>query len=139
MKNMLRRGCCIGLGLLWLVAGHPAGAIEPKDGGGYLDQKEFHKRELELASSHEALEDALARLPNRAAWESFLAAREAAGQGKVKAFVDPRSGGATNLLGTFPGIPGRGNGDRVTLADVGARLGRAVQAVDGQVVADLAR
>ncbi|MGH9360742.1 MAG: endopeptidase, partial [Thermoanaerobaculia bacterium] len=48
------------------------------------------------------------------------------------------SGAATNLIGAFPLIPGRGVENRVTLADLGTRLGRPVTAVDAGTVADAA-
>jgi trimeric autotransporter adhesin len=134
MKQTLGRLCFCAL--LCLAVGMPAWAIEPKEGGSYLDQKEFAKPELVLGSSHEPLEQALPRLPNRAAWESYLADRQAAGLGPVQAFVDPRSGGVTNLMPALPLIPGRGRGNGLTLEDMSARLGRPVRAVDAGVVAD---
>src|SRR4026209_273411 len=92
--------CAVLLGILTLAGG--AFAIEPKDPPSYLGQKEFFKPELYISSSHQPLEEALPLLPNRAAWESFLEVRENAGQAAVKAFIDPRSGAAANLIGAFP-------------------------------------
>src|SRR5688572_32166721 len=101
---------CAGLlGILVLCVG--AFAIEPKDSPSYLGQREFFKPELYISSSHQTLEEALAVLPNRSAWESFLEVRENAGQSAVKAFIDPRSGAATNLIGAFPLLPGDGVGN----------------------------
>jgi trimeric autotransporter adhesin len=121
--------CCAGL-----LAGDTARAIEPKEPGGGLEQKEFFLPELAISSSHARVEEVLAQLPNRAAWEAFQAARQQAGGAPVEGFVDPRSGAATNLVGAFPLIPGRGAGNAVGLADLEARLGRAVEAVDAAVV-----
>ncbi len=122
--------CCAGL-----LAGGTARAIEPKEPGGGLEQKEFFLPELAITSSHSRVEEVLSQLPNRAAWEAFQAARQQAGAGPVEGFVDPRSGAATNLVGAFPLIPGRGVGNAVGLEDLEARLGRAVEAVDAATVA----
>ena len=121
-------------------------ALEPKDSGSYLDQKEFFKPELYISSSQEPLEGIINRLPNRARWQTYLAAHEemelataaAGAPSRVpKAFIDPRSGAATSLIGSFPLIPGRGAGNHVKLAELGMRLGRDVQRVDPKTVADL--
>jgi len=119
-----------------LVLSAGAFAIEPKDSPSYLGQKEFFKPELYISSSHQPLEEALPLLPNRAAWESFLEMRENAGQAAVKAFIDPRSGAATNLIGVFPLLPGDGVGNAVGLGELSVRIGRPVQAVDAQAVKD---
>src|SRR5689334_21989161 len=62
--------------------------------------------------------------------------RDNAGQSPVKAFIDPRSGAATNLIGAFPLIPGVGVGNAVGLGELSAQVGRPVQAVDAQAVRD---
>src|SRR5688572_420375 len=116
-------------GLLGLLMGDPARAVKPKEPGDYLNQKEFFKPELYISSSHEPLAEVLGSLPNRQAWEGFLEAEELNGGAPVQAFVNPRSGAATNLVGAFPLIPGRGAGNRVTLEDLAARIGRPVQTV----------
>jgi hypothetical protein len=126
------------VGLLILTSGL-AWAVEPKGPGSYLGQKEFFKPELYISSSHERVEEVLQNLPNRAAWESFQAARERAGQPPVRAFVDPRSGAATNVMGPFPLVPGRGVGNRVSFEELSARIGRPVGRVDGPAVADAVR
>ena len=123
--------------LLGLLVSPAVSALEPKDSGADLDQKEFFKPELYISSSHRSVEDALPDLPNQAAWRSFLAARDDAGD-SVRAFIDPRSGAATSLVGAFPLLPGRGAGNQVTAADLATRIGRPVQAVDGRAVADAA-
>jgi trimeric autotransporter adhesin len=128
----------LALGLI-VLASAAGWALEPKDPAAYLDHKEFFKPELYISSSHADVDEILGELPNRAAWDNFNAAREQAGQGRVRAFVDPRSGAVTNLMGAFPLIPGRGVGNRVTLGELGARIGRPVSSVDGQTVAEAAR
>ena len=125
--------CAVLLGILVLNVG--AFAIEPKDSSSYLGLREFFKPELYISSSNKPLEETLQVLPNRADWETFLEARENAGQ-PVKAFIDPRSGAATNLISAFPLIPGDGVGNAVGLADLSARLGRPVEAVDRGAVAE---
>ncbi|HEX6863536.1 MAG TPA: endopeptidase, partial [Thermoanaerobaculia bacterium] len=123
-------------GLLGLLVGDPARAVKPKEPGDYLNQKEFFKPELYISSSHEGLAEVVGSLPNRQAWESFLEAHELKGGGPVQAYIDPRSGAATNLIGAFPLIPGRGVGNQVTLEELGARLGRPVETVDAATVTD---
>ncbi len=127
---------CLGIalaGALW--------AVTPKQpGGSYLDQKAFFKPELYISSSQVALEDILDQLPNRAAWGEYRAAREKAlGQradGLPLAYIDPRSGAATNLVGSFPVIPGRGVGNHIKLADLSKTLGRPVTKANDKAVLD---
>ena len=131
------RPAVILLGLL--VSSVGAFAIEPKDSPSYLGQREFFNPELYVSSSHQPLEEALPVLPNRADWESFLEVRENSGKSSVKAFIDPRSGAATNLIGAFPLLPGDGVGNAVGFGELSVQVGRAVSAVDAQVVADAVR
>jgi hypothetical protein len=120
--------------LLGFLGGVPAAAFEPKGPDDPLRQKEFFKPELYISSSNESLEEALPSLPNRQAWESFLVSHGA--RAPVHAFIDPRSGAATNLVGAFPLIPGRGVGNKVRLEDLAARIGRPVRTLDATAVAD---
>ena len=79
------------------------------------------------------------RLGNRgAAWESFLQRRSSAGREErvFDAFVDPRSGAVTNLRESVPLLPGTGERNRLTLADLGRRLGRDVTSIDAAAVAE---
>src|SRR6185295_13522843 len=108
---------CLLAGLLGILVCGLAGAVEPKQPGSYLDQKEFFKPELFISSSQAPLDGVLSNLPNRAVWEGFLAARENAGQVSARVFIDPRSGAAASLVAPFPLIPGRGaNGQLVAAA-----------------------
>jgi hypothetical protein len=113
-------------------------ALEPKRADGDLAAREFFLPELYLSTSNVPLADALDRLPNRAAWERLLAETAAAGGSELNAFIDGRSGSASNVMGAFPLLPGTGVGNRLTLGDLGARLGRAVEAVDSRAVAEAA-
>ena len=61
------------------------------------------------------------------------------GPERVHVFIDPRSGAATNIMAPFPLLPGDGVGNRVRLAELGARLGRDIARVDAAVVAEAAR
>jgi trimeric autotransporter adhesin len=110
-------------------------AATPKEPAGPLDRKEFFRPELYLSNANRPLADVLGQMPNRAEWESFLQSRSGSGAGQVSAvFIDPRSGAATNVVGSFPLIPGDGAGNQLTKADVARRLGRAVESVDEAVV-----
>lgn len=118
-------------GAMLLAVSASAGAATPKEPSAALDHKAFFRPELAITGSHAPIESALSQLPNRAAWESFRAQRADA-----RAFVDPRSGAVTNLIGAFPLIPGDGQGNRLTTADLSRQLGRQVTSVDASVVAD---
>jgi hypothetical protein len=126
--------------LLGIALGSAAWALDPKDAGSYLDQKAFFKPELYISTSQLPIEKVLASLPNRAVWERYLAAEQekalVGGHVVPLAFIDPRSGAATNLVGAFPLIPGRGVGNQIKLADLSTRLGRPVKRVDPQAVGD---
>jgi hypothetical protein len=103
------------LALAFGLVASPTWAADAKQPVTPLDQKEFFRPELSITSSHVPLEDAMGRLPNRAAWQRF-ALGEFAGwldpQG-VEVWIDPRSGAATNILGAYPLIPGDGIGNRL--------------------------
>src|SRR5882762_784179 len=117
-----------------------AEAAQPKEPGTDLDRKAFFKPELSISTSHAPLGGMLPRLPNRAAWESLLAGRgDDPRRPPLKAWLDPRSGAATNLMGAFPLLPGRGVDNRVTLRDLAGTLGRPVAVVDEKVVSDAVR
>jgi trimeric autotransporter adhesin len=124
-----------------VLVGGLAGAVEPKQPGSHLDQKEFFKPELYISSSQVPVEEIADRLPNRAAWVHYIATQEktagaSPGRAAPLAFIDPRSGAATNLVGAFPLVPGRGAGNHLKLADLSAKLGRSVTKVNSQTVLD---
>jgi trimeric autotransporter adhesin len=123
---------------LLATAARPAEALDPPAAGS-LRSREFLAPDLIVSSSHVALGDALARLPNRAAWERGRSARAASGGQAVHVFVDPRSGAATNIMAPFPLLPGNGVGNLVSRASLGALLGREIPRVDPTVVAEAAR
>lgn len=118
--------------LTGLLGTDAARAIQPKKPQSDLDKKEFFLPELVISSSNVRVEQVLSQLPNRAAWQKFQATdRSRTGKEAVQGFVDPRSGVATNLMGAFPLIPGRGVGNRVPGVRServdGATVARAVQ------------
>ncbi len=138
----LKRTCVrIALGtVLALTAwADPSWALEPKSANGDLASREFFLPELYLSTSNLPLPDTLERLPNRAAWERLQGDHVAAGGSELQAFIDGRSGAASNIMGAFPLIPGTGVGNRLALADVSVRLGRVVDVVDSRVVAEAAQ
>ena len=130
-----------------LLALSAATALEPKDSGSYLDQKEFFKPELYISSSQEPIERIVHRLPNRAVWESFLEEQEmrqatasvGAQAGRAHAYIDPRSGAATSIIDAVPMVPGRGVGNSIRLSTLSMRLGREVQKVDSTTVGEIVR
>src|SRR6185295_7177211 len=121
-------------GLLGLAVCSLAVALEPTQSGSWLDQKAFFKPELYISSSQVPIEEIVGKLPNRAAWETYLGAREKAAGAVPLAFIDPRSGAATNLMEAFPLVPGRGVGNHLKLADVAAKLGRPVTKINAPTV-----
>ena len=124
--------------LLLVFSAGAVSAFDPKEPTSVLDLQEFFLPELYLSSGHAPLDDVLGELPNRAAWDRSWRMRPIAPAGST-VWIDPRSGAATNLLGSFPLIPGSGVGNQVTLGSLGARLGRPVATVDATAVADAAR
>jgi hypothetical protein len=126
---------CITLftGLVW--------GFEPKDpnrlkSASDLSDKEFFIPELYISSAYLHVDQVLAELPNRVAWESFQAARVRAGQARMHAFVDPRSGTAASMIDAGPLIPGKGLGNQVTLAKLSSDVGYKVDKVGSLQVAD---
>jgi trimeric autotransporter adhesin len=129
-----RRGALVVVGGSLLTTA--AWGATPKDQVTPLDQKAFFRPELYISSSHVPLEDVIAQLPSRPAWEGFLLPRgENPARPQTRVYIDPRSGSASNLLTSFPVIPGDGLGNTVTLEALRTRLGVTFNAVDAQVVA----
>ncbi len=129
-------GFCFAAALSLLVLAAPLHAVEPKQDSGSLSASEFFLPELYLSSDNVPLEEVLSELPNRAAWDRLEGDLAAAGAGPVQAYIDPRSGAATNLIVAVPLIPGTGVGNHLSLEGLGARLGYPVHQVDRQVVGD---
>jgi len=101
---------CTLAGALW--------ALEPKEPGSYLSQKEFFLPELYISSSNEPLAAVLDELPHKAAWEGFTADSRKAGRGELQVYIDPRSGTAASIIGAFPLLPGDGVGNRMSLLNL---------------------
>ncbi|WP_338866363.1 hypothetical protein [Myxococcus stipitatus] len=119
------------------MATSSAWAFNPTDHSpkGVLADQAFFKPELSLVSGQVPLSQALPKLSPQQAkvWEDFFARN-----GKnFEIYIDVVTGTASNIQGPVPLIPGKGVGNKVTLASVGKQLGRSVEQVDGAVVADL--
>ncbi len=141
----MRSGARLSAGRTWALAlvlgAGSLAAVQPKDSPSSLESKEMFVPELHISNQNLALDQALAETRDRAALK-VLAARQAGAEAtgrEVKVWIDPRGGAAVNVLGSFPLIPGDGVGNRITLEQVGAALGRGVSRVDGKVVGDLVR
>ena len=138
MKQPVRRRA--GLILLAIIAGSLASGLawglEPKDPSSELSSRAFFKPELYISTSNEPLDQVLAELPNRAAWESVRQTSR-----ELKAFIDPRSGAAASIIAPIPVIPGRGFGNRLTLDDLaapgGEKAGHVGSAEVGAAVREL--
>ena len=130
---------CIATALALLLPNAAAWAVQPKQAVNELDQKAFFKPELTISSTDVPLASIQSRLSNQAAWDAFFQARAEASADPVHVFIDPRSGAVTNIIGSFPLIPGSGVGNHVTLASLSAAAGAKVTAVDADVVARVVR
>jgi hypothetical protein len=115
----------------------PLDAVQPPPGRS-LAGREFARPDLRLPSDSARLGDLAMSAERTAAWRILLATWVVPAPADA-VFVDPRSGAALRVVGAFPLLPGTGVGNDVTLADVGARLGRPVDALVPALVADLAR
>ena len=113
-------------------------AARPKGMTSDLDAKEFSLPELYISTSQVPLTSILAKLPNRAAWET-AAVRKAADGSSFGVFIDPRSGTAVSIVGAVPLVPGDGIGNSVTLASLGKFVGSPVTAMDAATLAKAAR
>src|SRR5262245_45026432 len=131
--RLLRWGAV--LGLAGALSAGTSWAAVPKEKSSALDQKEFFRPELSISNANRPLQDILPQLPNRAAWDAFLL--KGTNASEVRAFIDPRSGAATNLIVSVPLIPGSGVGNHLSLADLSGRLGRPVDMVNEEVVGQL--
>jgi hypothetical protein len=98
---------------------------------GPLSPKAFAKAELGVSTATAPLGNVMGRLPNSAAWESFVA-RHPSG---VAAHIDPRSGFPASIVMSVPLIPGSGKGNTVTLTDLSMALARPVTEVSTEIVA----
>ncbi len=105
---------CLAATLVGALVSPLAWGIEPEDSSSYLGTKTFFKPELYLSNATRPLEAVLAELPNKAAWDRFRLEKTADAAGPVPVFVDPRSGVAANVIGSFPlfadAIPLKGGG-----------------------------
>src|SRR5262245_31064423 len=124
--DQARRIVFLAVAALVLTTASSTPAAQPKQPATRLDDKAFFRPELSIRTAHVPLADALPGLTNRAGWESYLTLKgDDPRRPRTRAWIDPLSGAATNLLEAFPLIPGRGLGNRVTLASLGSDLGRA--------------
>lgn len=94
------------------LGGPGALAIAPQPPKGPLHEKVFFLPELVITSSHVAVDEALPQLANRAQWQTLQGASTGSAR-PAQGFVDARSGAATNVMGSFPLIPGDGVGNRM--------------------------
>lgn len=134
MRTIRCRGGLLSVGV-GLLAAATAGAFEPAENKSAIGQRAFFLPELYISTQNVPVASVLDQLPNRAAWNQVLAAPK--GAAAVNGFIEPRTGTATNVLGAFPLLPGRGVGNNVSLKGLSARLGRPVSAVNEAVVAEL--
>lgn len=97
-----------------------------------LAQKEFFKTELAMSTAAVELDAIIAHLPNQTSWTDFRS-RQKAG---MVAYIDPRSGKPASIVLSVPLIPGSGTDNHLTLTDLGQRLGKPVQEITSNEVAE---
>src|SRR5688500_14682108 len=85
--NLMSRAAVAGV---LLLASTPAFAVVPPAKGRTLEQKEFFRPDMYIGVQHERLDAVLGALPNKSAWEQFVASRG----GDVSVYLDNRSGAA---------------------------------------------
>ncbi len=126
------------LGLV-VLTGRPAAAQQPKEPTGPLDARAFHRPELSFTTAHLPLADVLPLLPNQSGWRAFLDQQSALARSPEsvpRVFLDPRSGAASNIMGSFPLVPGNGVGNRLSFSQLSRTVGRSVQRLEPAVVAE---
>jgi len=97
-----------------------AEAVAPRKGESALEAKQKSRAELWLAKRNVPLARVVERLPNRAAWDAFTAARAVDGA-PFAVFIDPVSGTATNITRSVPLIPGSGAGNSGAPPEISSR------------------
>ncbi|NMO18906.1 endopeptidase [Pyxidicoccus fallax] len=111
-------------------------AFQPPDKGqSVVADKAFFKPELYLPIQNVPLDTARRNMNSLSAgaWNDFFARN-----GKdVNVYIDPRTGSATAVQGSFPLIPGDGFNNKVSIDQVRESIGRSVADVDASVVEDL--
>jgi hypothetical protein len=126
-----------------LVVSSASQAFHPEHGEApsksRVAEKAFFKPELTISWRNVPLNEArgqgqLNALQDKA-WANFFARHG----DDVQVYLDPRSGTPTNIQGAFPMIPGDGVGNRLTMSDMGQRLGVAVSQVNEAVVEQAVR
>ena len=115
--------------LACLLASSAALAVVPKEPDSQLSSKEFFKPELYISNAVAPIDAVVDELPNASAWGRFRLDNRAASGDLLPVFIDRRSGTATNVVGAFPVIPGRGVGNEITLEDLGVQDGKVDSAV----------
>jgi hypothetical protein len=105
---------------------------EVKLAPGSLVDSQFVEPGLLVSTANVPLHEVHARLQNHVAWGDFIVRQDPS----PVVHIDPRSGTPSSIILRSPIVPGSAN--ELTLQDVRAQLGRDVQDVTSDVVADLA-
>ena len=100
-----------------------------------LDLRAFVKPDLRISTATVPLGEVIAQLPNSAAWTEFLANQDPL----TAAFIDPRSGTAASIVMVAPLIPGTGKDNQLTIQTLASTLGRPIEAVTPEVIAEIVR
>ena len=88
-----------------------------------LEKLEFKSDEFYISQSTVPVEQLFSQLSNAKALQNLLA------QHGGFIYIDPRSGRPSSLTATIPLIPGTGSGNKITFADISAKLGYPVTSI----------
>ncbi len=98
-----------------------------------IELKEFNIEEMYISQNNVQLEQLMDKIINKEQWQEFIKV----GKGRY-VYIDPRSGRPTSVITVIPLIPGKGDGNGLTLDDVSKYLGYRVEVIDSEVVKQLA-
>jgi subtilisin-like proprotein convertase family protein len=120
--------------LLFLIAQGFVFAVQPANDKSDLRQKEFFIPELSIGNKAVSFANVSNTLSNKGAIDAFVAQY---GSGAIH--IDPRSGAVMSMTAAIPLIPGKGMGNNLTIQNISGQLGRQVDAINSDAVAELFR
>ena len=110
-------------------------AIRPVSGPAEFNWSMVRDHGVHVSSINVPYVKIATQMPNADQWQSFFTQFSA----PRFVFIDPRSGAPTNILLSYPIIPGTGKGNRLTLAALQRGLGENIKEITPAVVDRLMR
>ncbi len=112
-----------------------AQAIRPEPGLTEFNRSMVRDHGVHVSSMNVPYLKIATQLPNGDRWQTFIMQLTA----PEKVFIDPRSGAPTNIILSYPIIPGSGKGNRLTLPALERELGESLSSITPAVVDQLMR